>query len=68
MADINYKLALAIYLYKDYHVLLQLLIFNTSWKELRVESRVRHCAQGKTDRTALQIFSGADFMRPIPHV
>ena len=37
---VNYTLALAIYLYKGLnHVLLQLLIFNTPGKELRVEIR-----------------------------
>ena len=38
------------------HVLLELLIFNTLWKELRVESRNDAlCALGKTGRTSLQV-------------
>ena len=38
------------------HVLLQLLTFNTPWKESRVESRNEaFCAWGKTGRTGLQI-------------
>ena len=37
------------------HVLLQLLTFNTLWKEYRVESRNEAlCALGKTGRTGLQ--------------
>ena len=38
------------------HVLLQLLIVNTLWKEFRVESRNRHFVFGtKTGKTSLQI-------------
>ena len=38
------------------HELLQLLTFNTSWKEFRVENRNEAlCALGKTGRTGLQI-------------
>ena len=38
------------------HVLLQLLTFNTPWKEFRVEIRNEAlCALGKTGRTGLQI-------------
>ena len=38
------------------HVLLHLLIFNTPWKEFRVESRNEVlCAQWKTGKTGLQI-------------
>ena len=38
------------------HVLLQLLTFNTPWKEFRVESRNEAlCAQGKAGRTGLQM-------------
>ena len=47
----------------------QLLAFNTSWKEFRVESRNEALgAQGKIAKTDLQIFryfSGDDFMSPI---
>ena len=38
------------------HVLLQLLTFNTPWKEFRVENRNEAlCAQGKAGRTGLQM-------------
>ena len=60
----------AIYLYKKLnHVLLQLLMFNTPGKELRVESRNEVLyAQGETGRTGLQrlfFFPGANFMSSI---
>ena len=46
-------------------MLLQLLNFNTSRKEFREESKNEALyAQGKTGRTDLQIFSGANFMSP----
>ena len=46
------------------HVLLQLLIFSTLWKEFRAESRNEApCALGKTGRTGLQIVRY--FLEPI---
>ena len=54
-------LALVIYLQGLNHVLLQLLIFNTSGKELRVESRSEvSCEQGKL---AEQVFRRLDVFR-----
>ena len=58
---VNYKLVLIMGTYhlpqqELNHMLLQLLIFNTLWKEFRVESRSRHFVFGtKTGRTSLQV-------------
>ena len=58
---VDYKLAIAIGTYHLplqglNHELLQLLSFNTPWKQFRVESRDEAlCALGKTGRTGLQI-------------
>ena len=68
---VNRKLALAMVtclppLQGSDNVLLQLLIFNTPWKQFRLESRNEDpCALGKTGGTSLQIFSGVKFIRPI---
>ena len=58
-ADVDYKLAFAtgtchIPLQGLKQVLLQLLIFNTSWKEFKVKSRMSHSVEENL-RTGLQI-------------
>ena len=71
---VNYTLALSMgtcypHLEGLHHEPLQLLTFNTLWKEFRVESKNEAlCALGKNcqDRSSgSQVFSGADFMYPI---
>ena len=71
IVDVNYKLALAIStchlpLQGLNHVLLQLLICNTPWKEFGLESRNKALlCFGKTGITSLRIWLEADFMSSI---